>query len=148
MTNLFDSQTVDILLAEDNPDDVKLLKTAMSISGWEMPFRIHVCSDGQKLLDYLIINPDKKVDVIVLDINMPCLDGIMTLKMIRKHPKWHHLPVILYSSIESKKGLQQCFQAGGDDFFEKPFDPRGYMGLAGKIQTLLSKRMQKSANAA
>jgi CheY-like chemotaxis protein len=145
MPNLFDSNTINILLAEDNPFDVELLKSAMSLADWEIPFQLIVCSDGKNLLEYLIIHPTRKIDIAVLDINMPNLDGITTLKMIRKHPKWSRLPVILYSSIETTKYLRECYQAGGDDFFEKPLDPKGYRGLVSKIQKIVTDRMQNVA---
>jgi len=138
MPNLFDTDPIQILVAEDNPTDVELLKMAMSLCEWEIPFQLHVCQDGQKLLDFLIFNPETEIDIAILDINMPRLNGIETLQMIRKHPKWHRLPVILFSSNDSPHYVKECHAAGANDFFAKPHNPKGYINLVEKIKTILS----------
>lgn len=139
MTKIIQSgaNTINILIAEDDPMDVDLLKMALSLSDWELPYKTHVCSDGQKLLDYLNSSTHYKIDIIVLDINMPRLDGISALKLLRQHPRWSKIPVILYSSFESGATMRKYFNTGANDFFEKPLNPKGYFGLVEKIQNLL-----------
>jgi adenylate cyclase len=62
-------------------------------------------------------------DVILLDIEMPGLDGIEVLERIKADAKTRHIPVIMISGVDDSDSVVRCLEAGADDFLPKPFDP-------------------------
>lgn len=82
-------------------------------------FEIFEASDGEMALSVLREN---KVDVLLLDIEMPKLDGISVLREIRNDEALNALPVIVISNYDGYKREIDCFNAGADDVIRKPFD--------------------------
>jgi len=72
--------------------------------------------DGQEALEILNKNPD--VDFVLLDIIMPRLDGIETLKFMKKDPRFKDIPVIVLSTDDTQKS--KAIEAGANDFINKP----------------------------
>ena len=62
-------------------------------------------------------------DIILLDIEMPGLDGIEVLERIKSDAKTRHIPVIMISGVDDSDSVVRCLEAGADDFLPKPFDP-------------------------
>jgi len=63
------------------------------------------------------------IDLVLLDIMMPNLDGMETLKRIQQHPEWRHVPVIMISANSEMERVLECLKRGATDFLPKPFDP-------------------------
>lgn len=63
------------------------------------------------------------VDVVLLDLLMPGMDGYEVLKRIKAHPDWHATPVIVISGHQDMQGIIRCIEAGADDYLFKPFNP-------------------------
>ncbi len=72
--------------------------------------------DGQEALEILNKNPD--IDFVLLDIIMPRLDGIETLKFMKKDPRFKDIPVVVLSTDDTQK--TKAIEAGANDFIEKP----------------------------
>ena len=62
-------------------------------------------------------------DIILLDIEMPGLDGIEVLERVKSDAKTRHIPVIMISGVDDSDSVVRCLEAGADDFLPKPFDP-------------------------
>jgi DNA-binding response OmpR family regulator len=61
--------------------------------------------------------------VIVMDLNMPGMDGLQTVKRIRQNPLWNKIAIIMLSGAENSATRIECLKAGADDFVVKPFNP-------------------------
>ena len=86
-----------ILIVEDNPLDVVLLRHAFK-EQTEWPTKLAVVVDGQEAIDYLTHPEGNSTDLVILDLNLPKLDGEEVLKAIRQSDELSRLPVIIFSS--------------------------------------------------
>ncbi len=93
-----------IILADDDDDDSMLFKEALSKVASSIT--VSLAEDGQKLINYL--NTLSIPDMIFLDLNMPRKNGLECLKEIRSDDKFDHIPVIMYSTSQSKKDIEAC----------------------------------------
>lgn len=80
---------------------------------------IFEAENGEKALEVLM---KSNIDIVILDIVMPIMDGVHTLKYIRKNPNWSHVKVLMYSSITEQELLRSCFELGASDFIHKPIE--------------------------
>ena len=76
--------------------------------------------NGRDAIRYLQGNPD--VDVVLMDIMMPELDGIATIREIRRIPACHELPIIAVTAKAMKGDREKCMEAGAWDYLSKPVD--------------------------
>ena len=113
-----------ILLVDDDPNDVTLIKSALE----EVHFgnQIVVAEDGEEAVDYLfhrgryIDCTDSLPVFILLDIKMPMMDGIDVLKIIRNNPSFDYVPVIMMTSSRDTSDLEECYKYGANSFVVKP----------------------------
>lgn len=118
-----------ILLAEDEPDIQLITRLALEDSGHE----VIAVSDGQAALDYLLREP---VDVVLLDVMMPQVDGFTTCARLRENPQTRDLPVIFLSAKSQETELQRGLAVGARGYIIKPFD---VFTLASRILALLNQ---------
>ncbi len=95
------TQRIDILLAEDNEDDVVMIKRALEPEQ-NVPIR-HVVWNGEKLLAYLQgLEPTKDASksnlILLVDINMPKKDGLTAIQEIKRDPKFNHFPIVILTT--------------------------------------------------
>jgi two-component system, cell cycle response regulator DivK len=127
-----------VLIAEDNPVNRELLRELLEIRGYAV---IETCN-GQEALEHL-----EKVlpDILLLDLNMPVLDGFATIEKIRKHPDWSRLPVLAVTAYAMRGDREKILSAGFDGYLSKPIDPTF---LQQELQRFLSRETHKQAPAA
>lgn len=126
-TSLADAN-ITILLAEDNKLNQVVAKRHLQKFG----VKIDIAENGQVAIDML---KQKKYDMILMDINMPVMDGIEATQKIRQLDiPQHSIKIAAMTASVLEKDTQKCFDAGMDDFISKPFDPEE---LYHKITTLL-----------
>lgn len=103
-----------ILIVEDDPINYFLLKEIITSFGVK-----HIwAKDGLEALNILIGH--EKISLILMDIEMPEMDGITATRIIRK--KKINIPIIFQSAYNSEEKIKQCFTAGGNEFLSKPLD--------------------------
>lgn len=107
-----------ILIADDASMNRVLIKKVLAQSLEDMTFEEAV--DGQQVLD---IVAKVQVDLIILDLIMPVLDGYETLKALKKNPLYHDIPVIVNSAITEIKSIENTLKEGAIDYFTKPLSP-------------------------
>lgn len=105
-----------ILLADDDKDHVVLFKCVVEK---EYPsINISYVNDGEQLIHFLHLN---EVDLLFLDLNMPCKNGYECLSEIRKEPALKSLPIVAYSSSAHMSDIQKSFLHRADFYLVKPF---------------------------
>ena len=116
-----------VLLVEDNPDDIELTRLAFAEAGIEHP--LVVARDGAQALDYLFArgaHVDRDRDVlpalVLLDLNLPKLDGREVMRAIRAEPRTRGLPVVALSSSAQPFDIDASFASGVDSYLQKPVD--------------------------
>lgn len=106
-----------ILVVDDEPSIALSLKFLMEQAG----FSVRTAADGQQTLDAIKLSPP---DLILLDINMPKMNGYQVCEVVRANDQWSHIRIIMLTAkgrdIEREKGLA----LGADDYVTKPFATR------------------------
>ena len=106
-----------ILIVEDDKDIAKLVKYNLEKAG----FSCQTTITGEEALDILDTQP---IDLIVLDIMLPKMDGLETCKQIRQDPTFAMLPIIMLTAKGEEVDRVVGFELGADDYIVKPFSPR------------------------
>lgn len=113
-----------ILLAEDNPDDVFLLRLAFKRADVAFPFE--TLWDGSAVIDFLSGTGPyagrtlAEADVLLLDLNMPRRSGLDVLEWIRRQPQWKTLIVHVLSASLRDEDVQRAYELGANSYLVKP----------------------------
>jgi len=102
-----------ILVAEDNRTNQMVVGAMLKRLGYQY----EICDDGQQALDAMAL---KTYDLILMDCQMPILDGFAATKLIRDNPDLNDLPVIALTAGATAQEQKQCYDAGMNDFLSKP----------------------------
>jgi CheY-like chemotaxis protein len=112
---------LNLLLAEDNLPDALLIREAIKMEN--LPVEVFVASDGERAIDFLeTAERDRDApqpDVILLDINLPKVDGLEVLRRIREGEKFNQIPVIIITSSDSPSDRKEAAKFGAG-YFRKP----------------------------
>lgn len=120
-----------LLIVDDEPPIRRFLKTALSAQD----YRVEEAGDGEAALEFLKRNT---VDLIVLDLGLPGMDGLEVLRRLRGQGA--AMPVIILSSRDDEAGKVAALDLGADDYVSKPF---GVEELSARIRVALRHRLQQ-----
>jgi CheY-like chemotaxis protein len=109
-----------IILVEDNLADVELVK--ISVRELEKPVELVHVGDGQELLNYLKTAQLSEIAVILLDLNMPRVSGIDVLRFISGDENLKKVPIVMFTTSNSKTDILRCYELGAKAFVCKPLD--------------------------
>ncbi len=104
-----------VLVCDDDAVHRGVLSRYLRLSGYE----VVECGDGEEALQRL---PQVSPALVLLDVDMPKLDGLSTLERIRKLPPFEYLPVLLLTSMDARSARVRGLELGADDYVKKPFD--------------------------
>lgn len=113
-----------ILMADDDEHAVDLMKEAFERSAFSV--ELAWVNDGQQLLEYLESNGccneqcGKRPALIILDLNMPGVDGRCALKKLKANQSLRDIPVLVMSNSDIEEDVKQCYQEGVNTFIKKP----------------------------
>jgi two-component system response regulator len=117
----------DILLVEDNPDDAELTVLALRENGVTNP--VVVAKNGAEALDYLFgtgayqwRDVAHRPVVVLLDLNLPKVNGIEVLRRVRADARTQTLPVIVLTSSREERDLVDSYRLGANSYVRKPVD--------------------------
>ena len=127
-----------ILLVDDNPDDVELTRRAFEKSN--IANTLVVASDGQAALDYLFADggstgqdPAVMPDVVLLDLNLPKIDGLEVLRRLRADARTKRLPVVVLTSSNEEKDVVGSYDFGANSYVRKPVDFAQFLDAARQL---------------
>lgn len=114
-----------ILIVDDSRIFRKILHTTLEENGHTI---IAEASNGQEALDILA---KEKADIVTLDITMPMMDGLATLKAI--HEKYPDIKAVMVSAAGQKGKVMEALKSGASDFLQKPFQPDEVISVINKL---------------
>jgi chemotaxis family two-component system response regulator Rcp1 len=139
--------TREILLAEDNPADVYLIREALREHNVEYTMR--VASDGSEVLR--ILSPEhahleaQSLGLIILDLNLPRHDGIEILEHLRETTALAHIPVVVLTSSDSPRDRLIANQLGASCYLRKPSGLEQFLSLGATFKQLLEQTKSNAA---
>ena len=136
MTEICDYNPAQVLLVEDNEDDVELTLEALKDSAVRMA--IHVVSDGEAAMAFLRGEgqyADKpRPDLVLLDLNLPIMDGREVLKEIREDPDLTNLPVVVLTMSSAEEDICKAYELHANCYITKPVDFMKFAEIIKKIE--------------
>ncbi len=108
-------------------DDDRLIITILTAVLKRHKMAVIVAENGSKALEELVKNPD--VDIVLMDIMMPEMDGFQTMRQIRQMKQFESLPMIALTARAMKDDREQCIAAGASDYISKPVDTDQLLSL-------------------
>jgi CheY-like chemotaxis protein len=116
------NKPISVLLIEDNPADAELTKELLESD--KLHLSVHVASDGEQALSMLLPGPQNPnpltPDLILLDINLPKLDGRAVLREIRNRDELKKVPVVILSSSDAEQDIARSYELGANCYVTKP----------------------------
>lgn len=123
-------EQVKVLLVEDNVLDARsVLSTARKA---KLAVDVHHVEDGQSALDYLTSHP---VDLMLLDLNLPGLDGYDVLRIVRADDRLRSMPVVVLTTSEEDEDIARSYALGANAFVTKPVGLDGWATVVGQIES-------------
>lgn len=129
---------MDILLVDDDVIDRELFVDAINLIG--KGYEVIQAENGQKAIDFLNSSPALP-QLIILDLNMPIKDGRETLKELKAHPKFKHLPVCIMSTSGARFDILDAYENGASLFLVKPLDFKLLIEMLSSLLTLFGKHV-------
>ena len=134
---------MNILIAEDDSDDRFLFQEAFNVVG--ISGKVHFFEDGQMLVDYLLFRgpdtgtiPEFRPSCLLLDLNMPRLNGREALQIIREAPQFKELRIFVVSTSGSPEDMEYCARLGITGYFKKPHSFEELIHIMEQVKELCS----------
>jgi two-component system response regulator len=113
-----------VLVVEDNQDHAELTRRALTRT--QVPMQVEVLQDGEDAIEYLFPEDDGDdgvtVDLILLDLHLPGVEGKQVLERIRSSEGLSSTPVVMLSSSDHNAEIEECYRLGANTFITKPVD--------------------------
>jgi CheY-like chemotaxis protein len=123
-----------VLLAEDSPAEQRLAQRALKQGPLHCELRI--VSDGKEVMDYLLHRPPyedaalaPRPHLLLLDLNMPKLDGRQVLHEIKSNPELSTIPVVVLTTSNQERDILQTYHLGCNSFINKPVDVHEFFDM-------------------
>lgn len=123
-----------ILIVDDNAKNLQVIGSILLAEDFEIEF----ATNGEIALEWLSI---KQFDIVLLDINLPIMDGFEVCKKIRSDTKTNKIPIIFLSAETDRDVIFKGFELGAQDYITKPFDSRELL-VKVKTQLKLKKSLE------
>jgi CheY-like chemotaxis protein len=123
----------EILLVEDNPADVTLVREALGKS--QHLSQLTCSGDGEAAMAYLreCLKSPVRPDLIILDLNLPKKDGRAVLAEVKSDPQLHRIPVVIFSSSQSESDIAGSYELGANCYVSKPVDLQRFFSAVREI---------------
>ena len=135
-------EPVTILLVEDDPGHARLIEKNLRRSN--VANEVTVLRDGQRAVDYLFsegeyagVEPPSPM-LVLLDLNMPVLDGYQVLKRMKSDARTKRIPVIILTTTDDRREVERCYDLGCNVYVTKPVDYDQFCKAIRKLGLFLS----------
>jgi len=118
-----------ILIVEDDPKNLKLIRDLLQIRG----YTTLEATDGKQGVD---MARAKMPDLILMDIQMPVMDGFEAISILKADPVTKNIPTIALTALAMQGDREKCMEAGSNDYITKPLDTRAFVT---KVKEYLEK---------
>jgi CheY-like chemotaxis protein len=133
-----ETSVVELLVAEDNPDDLKM--TLRALKKANLANHIHIARDGAEALQFIFCEGEyagRKIEnapkVILLDLKLPKVDGKEVLERIKSDPRTKMIPVVVLTSSKEQSDVVESYNLGVNSYIVKPVN---FEGFAAAVQEL------------
>jgi len=130
------SDEIQILLVEDNPGDVRLTREALR--GARVANELHVVGDGEEAIDFLRrrgVHADApRPDIVLLDLNLPRVEGGEVLAEIKADPQLAKIPIIVLTSSSAEADIQRAYGLHANCYISKPVDFTEFIGAVQSLE--------------
>jgi chemotaxis family two-component system response regulator Rcp1 len=131
------TDSVRVLLVEDNPADADL--TREGFAGGSLRVELTVAASGTEAVDFLHKRgrhcSAATPDLILLDLNLPGIDGKAVLKEIKQDTELRHIPVSILTSSTAERDVAQSYNLGANCYVVKPIDFKSFQGTVQSLET-------------
>ncbi len=139
------TRTLEVLVVEDNPGDVKLIREGLKRSSAKLPMNVRIAEDGEQALT-LLIQENYQPDMILIDLNLPKIDGQTVIQRVRAEGvNLVSTPIVVFSS--KQHGIQEVLDAGATAYIVKPTGLTDYLKAIEKVAILWLQPLSKQADA-
>ena len=121
------SSTRHVLVADDEPHIGRIIKMKLE----QGPFHVTLAYDGREALD--VLERERDVCLVLLDLMMPYLSGLDVLAAMRADPRWHDIPCIILTAAGEEQQHTRAMGLGATDFLTKPFSPKKLYARAAEL---------------
>lgn len=139
---MHDGHEVSILIVEDDPGHARLIEKNLKRSN--ITNSVTAVTDGRQALDFLFGEgafAGKELPtqlLVLLDLNMPVLDGYQVLETMKADPRTKRIPVIILTTTDDPREVARCYELGCNVYITKPVDYVKFADAIGKLGLLLS----------
>lgn len=130
-------EPIEILLVEDNPGDVRLTKEALKQG--DVLNNLHVVKDGVEAMAFLRREGEyedtSQPDLILLDLNLPRMDGTEVLKEIGEDRELRRIPVVVLTSSEAEEDIVRSYELHANAYITKPVDIDQFIEVAQNLES-------------
>ena len=117
-----------ILVVEDDVRNIFALSSVLEPKG----VKVEIARNGKEalaLLERELQGAERPIDLVLMDIMMPEMDGFTAMREIRKRPEWQRLPIIALTAKAMRDDQEKCISAGANDYITKPLDVERLLSL-------------------
>lgn len=131
-------------MVEDNPGDIRLVQE--SLRETKIPIDLEIAKDGQEALGLLGLLSDNsspvKPDLILLDLNLPVLNGNQVLMTVKQRSETRSIPVVVFSTSSADKDILESYDNFANCYVTKPSTLEGYLSVIPEIFSFWLTRVQ------
>jgi two-component system, chemotaxis family, response regulator Rcp1 len=123
---------IEVLLVEDNPGDVRLTREALRDA--KVRNSLHVAPDGVAAMAFLRQADAPRPAVILLDLNLPRMNGREVLEAVKRDPALQNIPVVVLTTSQAEQDIAESYRLGANAYVTKPVGLEQFFGVVQSIE--------------